>query len=139
MCPIRSGAFAKRNNTMFKDQKKDTDVKQAETVIGASVRVKGNFHGDGDIVIEGEVEGSVKTKGFLLVGEPAKISADVTAKDARVGGKISGNIKVSGYLEIKSSARISGDIHAKEHSIEKGAILNGHCNMGENQNNEDKK
>jgi len=116
---------------MFKDQKQNTDVKQAETIIGASVRVKGNFHGDGNIVIEGEVEGNVKTKNFLLVGKSAKISADITAKDARVGGKVSGNIKVQGYLEIESSARINGDIHAKELSIEKGAILNGHCHMGD--------
>ncbi|MCK5211365.1 polymer-forming cytoskeletal protein [Candidatus Parcubacteria bacterium] len=121
---------------MFKDLKKDTDAKQAETVIGASVKVKGNFHGDGDIIIKGEVEGNVKTKNFLLVDKSAKVSADVSAKDACIGGKISGNIKVSDYLEIKSSARISGDIHAKELSIEKGAILNGQCHMGDNQRKE---
>lgn len=131
ICPIRRWALPKANNFMFKDQKKDTDVKQAETIIGASVKVKGNFHGDGNIIIEGEVEGSVKTKNFLLIGKSAKISADVTAKDARVGGKVSGNIKVQGYLEIESSARINGDILAKELSIEKGAILNGTCHMGD--------
>ena len=124
---------------MFKDQKKDTDVKQAETIIGASVRVKGNFHGDGNIIIEGEVEGSVKTKSFLLVGKTAKISADITAKDARVGGKVSGNIKVQGYLEIESSARINGDVNAKELSIAKGAVLNGHCNMGDNLKSDENK
>ncbi|MCK5062048.1 polymer-forming cytoskeletal protein [Candidatus Parcubacteria bacterium] len=114
---------------MFKDQKQNTDIKQAETIIGASVKVKGNFHGDGNIIIEGEVEGSVKTKNFLLVGKTAKISADIAAKDARIGGTISGNIKVQDYLEIVSGARVNGDIHAKELSIEKGAILNGHCHM----------
>ena len=124
---------------MFKDQKKNTDAKQAETIIGASVKVKGNFHGDGNIVIEGEVEGNVKTKNFLLVGKSANISADVSAKDARIGGKISGNIKVQDYLEIESSARISGDIHAKELSIEKGAILNGQCHMGDSLKNVENK
>jgi cytoskeletal protein CcmA (bactofilin family) len=124
---------------MFNDQKKDTDVKQAETVIGASVKVKGNFHGDGNIIIKGEVEGNVKTKNFLLISNSAKVTADVSAKDARIGGKITGNVKIQNYLEIESSAQISGDIHAKELSIGKGAILNGQCTMGDNLKNDENK
>ena len=68
--------------------------KEAETIIGASVKVKGNFHGDGNMIIEGSVEGSVKTSGELHVGDKAKISANMEAENARVGGEINGNIKV---------------------------------------------
>ena len=118
---------------MFNKESGEANIKDAETIIGQSVKVKGNFHGQGNIIIEGEVEGSVKTKNFLLIGDKAKIIADIQAKDANISGKITGNITVEGYLEIKSSAKIRGDVSASLISIEKGAILNGNCRMGKDQ------
>lgn len=113
---------------MFNNNK-ETSFKEAETIIGPSIKVKGNFHGEGNIIIEGIVEGSVKTNQSLLVGNKAKISADVSAKSATIGGEITGDIKVKESLEILSSAKIFGNISAGQLSIEKGAILNGHCEM----------
>ena len=114
---------------MFEKKDNETNIKEAETIIGHSVKVKGNFHGQGNIIIEGRVEGSVKTDNYLLIGEKAKILADIKAKDAKIGGEIQGNIKIAGYLEIKSSAKIKGDIETSHISIEKGAIINGNCLM----------
>lgn len=114
---------------MFSKENEETKIKQAETIIGPSIKVKGNFHGQGNIIIEGIVEGSIKTNNFLLVGNKAKIIANIEAGDAKIGGEVQGNIKVKGYLEIKGSAKIQGDIEAAEISIEKGAIFNGKCTM----------
>lgn len=108
----------------------------AETVIGPSVKVKGNFHGEGNIVIEGIFEGSVKTNNKLYIGKKAKVTASVEAKDAKIGGEIKGNIKVGGYLEITSSAKISGDIETSALSIERGAQLDGRCAMSSVDNKE---
>ena len=113
---------------MFSKDKK-IEIKDAETVIGPSIKVKGNFHGEGDIVIEGNVEGSIKTNSFLFVGDKAKILAEVEAGDAQIGGSITGNIKIKGYLEITANAKIVGDIETSAISIEKGAIINGKCTM----------
>jgi cytoskeletal protein CcmA (bactofilin family) len=103
------------------------DLKEVETIIGHSIKIKGNFHGQGNIVIEGEVEGSIKTDNFLLVGDKARIIANIEAKNAKISGEVTGNLKIDGYLEILSSARILGDIETKEISIEKGARFNGKC------------
>lgn len=116
---------------MFKNNNNNASS-NAETIIGPSIKVKGNFHGDGNIIIEGMVEGSVKTNSFLLVSSKAKILADIKAKDAKIGGEINGNIRVEGYLEILSTAKIFGDVEAALISIEKGAILNGKCLMTKN-------
>jgi cytoskeletal protein CcmA (bactofilin family) len=123
---------------MFKNEPQETKNKQAETIIGPSVKVKGNFHGEGNIIIEGEVEGSVKTKNNLNVVSGAKISADIEAKNARIGGEITGAVKVDGFLEIESSAKINGDINCEEISIARGAKINGNCRM-EKVNSEIKK
>jgi cytoskeletal protein CcmA (bactofilin family) len=119
---------------MFERNQKEFDVKEAETIIGPSVKVKGNFTGQGNIIIEGEVEGNIKTNKFLLVGNRAVITASIDASEAKIGGTINGNITIKGYLEITASARITGDINAAEISVERGAMINGKCNMSGEKN-----
>jgi cytoskeletal protein CcmA (bactofilin family) len=109
--------------------KNEATFKEAETIIGPSIKVKGNFHGEGNIIIEGIVEGTVKTNQSLLVGNKAKITANIKAKTATIGGEVSGDIEVKGYLEVLSSAKIFGNMTSSQISIEKGAIINGKCEM----------
>jgi cytoskeletal protein CcmA (bactofilin family) len=101
----------------------------AETVIGASVKVEGDFTSEGDVHVQGIVNGSMKTKGNLRVDEGAKIKANVEAANASVRGEIEGNVSTNDNLEIGSSAKIAGDIITKILSIEPGAVLNGHCSV----------
>jgi cytoskeletal protein CcmA (bactofilin family) len=113
-----------------KDEK--SGLKEVETVIGPSVKVKGEFNGNGNIIIEGVFEGSLKTTNGLYVGDKAKVTADIEAKEATIGGEVVGNTKVDGHLEVTSTARISGDIESLSLSIAKGAVLNGKCTMAAN-------
>ena len=115
----------------------EENFKEAETIIGQSVRVKGDFNGNGDIIVEGIVNGSLKTRGKLRVGDSAKITASVEAKEAKIGGEIRGNVKIKNYLELTANAKILGDIEASILSIEKGALVNGKCTMT-HENNESK-
>lgn len=110
---------------MFNKDNKAEKFKDAETIIGASIKVKGNFVGQGNIVIEGHLEGSIRTEADLFVGEKAKIVANIEASQATVNGEVKGNLKIHDYLAIGSAAKIFGDIVYSEISIEKGAIING--------------
>jgi cytoskeletal protein CcmA (bactofilin family) len=114
---------------MFNKESEVVGLQKAETVIGPSIKVKGDFHGEGDIIIEGSVEGEISTKQFISVGANAKIVANITANNAKIAGTINGDLRVAGYLEILHTAVIDGDVHASEISIEKGAILHGKLNM----------
>lgn len=110
---------------MFNKDTKTERFKDAETIIGSSIKVKGNFVGQGNIVIEGQLEGSIKTEANLFIGEKAKIVANIEAAEATINGEVKGNLKIQDYLAIGSSAAIFGDIMYSEISIEKGAIING--------------
>jgi cytoskeletal protein CcmA (bactofilin family) len=114
---------------MFKQENKN-NPKEAETVIGPSVVVKGNLNSNGNIVIEGILKGGVKTSGDVFVGDKAQITADVEAKTARIGGEISGNIKIENTLYLTSTAKILGDIACALLAVEQGAIINGRIIMG---------
>lgn len=100
-----------------------------ETVIGASVKVDGDFASEGNVLVQGILNGSLKTKGNLQVDEGAKIKADVDAVNAQVSGEIEGNVTIKDNLELGSAAKIAGDIITKILSIQPGAVLNGHCSV----------
>ena len=103
--------------------------KTEETIIAHGVRVEGDFKSQGNVVIEGDVSGSVAVAGDLQVGKDAKINADIVAKNAVVAGEIRGNIQVDGRLEFLESSKMIGDASADVLSISAGAQINGKITM----------
>ncbi len=101
-----------------------------DTVIAAGVKVEGDFTSAGNIIIDGEVSGTLRTDMDLVVGPEAKITANVTARNARIAGEIRGNIAVTERAELVSTAKISGDVQARILVVEAGAVMNGRCTMG---------
>jgi cytoskeletal protein CcmA (bactofilin family) len=105
--------------------------KEVETIIGSTVKVEGDFKGNGDVVVEGEVSGKLSTKGNLSVGENAKINASVAAANAIIAGEVVGDLKVKESLELTSNAKVTGDIDVKVLTIATGASINGNIRMEE--------
>ena len=102
---------------------------EAETIIGPSVNVEGDFASKGNMTIEGSVSGTVKTERDLRIGSEAKLAADVWAANAFVAGEVRGNMKVEEKIELTESAKIFGDIEASILIMAPGSILNGRCTM----------
>lgn len=101
-----------------------------ETVIAVGVKVEGEFNSQGNVLIEGVVEGSLKTERDLRVGDKAKIDADVNAANAVIAGEVHGNMVITERLELEPTARISGDIKTKTLVVATGAEINGRIVMG---------
>jgi len=104
-----------------------------ETIVGPSVKVEGEFVSEGNIVIEGQVSGTVKTAKHLRVEEGAKINANVGAESALVSGEVHGNMKINSTLEMTPTAKIYGDVETKTIIVAAGAILHGRCLMDESE------
>lgn len=114
---------------MFKNAPTDSVNGGAPTVIGASVKVDGDFTGQGDIIVEGIVHGKLKTDHNVRIGEQARVQAHITAANATIAGEVRGNIKVKDTLELASTAKIFGDIETKVVSVAAGAVVNGKLTM----------
>ncbi|MBU2566826.1 polymer-forming cytoskeletal protein [Patescibacteria group bacterium] len=102
------------------------------TVIAKGVRLEGDFKSQGDVLIEGEVHGTIQTDSLLTVGPEASVKAGITASDAVIAGKIDGNTNIKNRLEVKSTAQILGDIVCQTAVIEAGAKLQGNIKCGGN-------
>lgn len=117
---------------MFGNKDKSFEnIKDAETVIGPAIKVKGNFHGKGNIIIEGSLEGSIKTDSSLLIGEKAKVKASIKAKEAIINGSVDGNVNIDKSLSLGKTASLKGDVICAEISIDQGAKINGNFAMHE--------
>jgi len=111
---------------------KDLKIKpeEAETIIGAGVRVEGTFNAVGNVVVKGELVGSMETQSDVYLMEGGVIEANIKASNAIIAGRVKGNLKVEEKIELNSTARLSGDINCQSLSIEEGAILHGKCKVG---------
>ena len=101
-----------------------------ETIIAQGVKVDGDFHSQGDVMIDGEVTGSIETAQALTIGERARIHANVTAKTAVVAGEVKGNLHAVERLELLATSVVEGDIETANLSVASGAVVNGKITMG---------
>ena len=96
------------------------------TLIGKSVAIKGEVWCDGDLYIDGQVEGTIDPKGNrLTIGPNGRVKANVIARALVVQGKLEGNIQASERVDLKQSAIVVGDIVTRRISIEEGAHIKG--------------
>jgi cytoskeletal protein CcmA (bactofilin family) len=95
------------------------------SLISSDVSIVGNIKCDGEVQIDGVIEGDIHT-GILEVGKSATINGEIVADKVRINGSVNGRIKARS-VELFSTARVIGDIMHENLSIETGAFLEGHC------------
>lgn len=99
-------------------------------VVGPSIHINGDLHGEEDLIIEGEVKGTVHLKNnSLTIGTHGKITADVYAHTVFVDGYIEGDIYGSEQISIRKTAQMQGNITAPRVSLEDGARFKGTIEM----------
>lgn len=101
----------------------------SETIIAQGVKVEGDFRSNGDITIDGELNGSLATAASLHIGESAVIHAEVSAKNAVIAGSVVGNVQVEDGLQLLASSNVTGDIVTNRLSIAEGSVVNGRISM----------
>jgi len=94
--------------------------------VGRTLRIKGELHGGEELVIDGEVEGTVDLgESRLTVAPQGRVQADVRAKEIIIEGQLRGTAHAGDRLHIAKSGNVSGDLVAARVSIEDGAYFKG--------------
>lgn len=97
----------------------------APSFLSANMQAHGNFSTDGEVQIDGSVEGDVSAAKISL-GEHAKIDGHIRADEAVIRGEVRGSIHAR-TVHIAKSARVTGDVWHEVLSIEAGAYIEGQC------------
>jgi len=104
-----------------------------ENVLGPTASFEGQLRADGNVRIDGHFEGAVETAGNVIIGEKAKVTADIKAGNVQVWGAVKGNITATGRLEILPSGRVWGDIRVSSMLIDEGGMFRGNSVLIGNQ------
>lgn len=95
------------------------------SIISASLRIVGNLVSDGDIQVDGIVDGDVQSRS-LTISQGASVNGSIAAETVRIDGAVNGHIKASNVM-LGPTARVFGDIIHASLVVEAGAFLEGHC------------
>ncbi len=112
---------------MFK--KKENSHNNIDTILGKGGIFKGSFEVESGVLIDGKVEGDVKSKGILIVGKDGYIIGNVWASDLIISGKIEGKVYIKNRVEVQSTGRIEGELHCKVLVVDEGGYVNGIMDM----------
>ena len=97
--------------------------RSAPSVLSPDLTVVGNIRTEGDIQIEGTVEGDIRAH-QLVIGESATIRGEIVGDEVVVNGRVVGRVRGL-KVRLSASARVEGDIIHKTIAIESGAHFEG--------------
>jgi len=102
------------------------------SILGPTLQFKGELSADDDLIIRGRVEGSIKHKQRLTVGQEGRIAASIHAQTVVVEGTVEGDITAAKSVTVKGSAHVRGNLAAPSVTILEGATFNGGVDMNPN-------
>lgn len=108
-------------------------------LIMEGTRFEGKLTFQNKMRIDGEFVGQIESKDQLIVGEAAKIDAEISVGELVVMGEVKGKIKHCDNLQITEAGRIIGDITVKTLEIKPGGVFEGNCVMIKNSHSNDGK
>ena len=100
-----------------------------DLLLGRGVRFEGKLTFAGTVRIDASFIGTIVTDDVLVVGEAARIDANITCGTIVVHGEVNGNVQAKSGVEIRSSGKVRGDLETPSLVIEKGAFFQGATRM----------
>lgn len=95
------------------------------SVLGPTLRFKGELHADEELLIKGQIEGSITHSQRITVCSEGIVKANIKAQTIVVEGTVEGDLQADKAIQIKDTARLKGNVHAPSVSIVEGAQFNG--------------
>jgi cytoskeletal protein CcmA (bactofilin family) len=111
-------------------QKRSIRSASAPSIISADLVVNGTLTSQGDIQVDGRVEGDVRSVG-LVIGDKAVINGEIYAEDVTVRGRVQGSIRARKVL-LCSTCHVEGNILHEAFAVETGAFFEGNCRHADN-------
>ncbi len=100
-------------------------VRSSDLRLGRGVWLEGKLTFSGTVRIDATFQGSIVTDGVLVVGEGAKVDADIACGTIVVEGEVNGNVKAKEAVELHRSATLRGEVETPSLAVERGALFEG--------------
>ena len=107
----------------------DSPTVKHPSVLGPTLKFKGELIAEENLLIHGQVEGSIKHSSLLTVAEAGKLNANVTAEYVAIDGNVVGDIGGSKSVIVSEGADVTGNIFSPVVTLREGATFNGSIDM----------
>ncbi len=131
--PVPPPAEPRVNTAMNNNSSNNTSATSptaVTAVIGPKIRFKGELIGEEDLLVQGQIDGTINLKDHnLVVGQQGVVKANVIAKTVTIEGNVEGDLFGQEKITIKASSNVNGNITADRVSLEDGAKFRGSIDM----------
>jgi cytoskeletal protein CcmA (bactofilin family) len=98
-------------------------------LLGRGSEFEGKLTFEGTVRIDGKFSGEIVTNDVLVIGEGAKVQAEINAGSVVINGEVQGNIRAKTSIELRQPAKVQGNLETPSLSIDKGVIFEGSSKM----------
>lgn len=99
------------------------------SVLGPTLRFRGELSAQEDLVVQGSVEGSITHTQSLTIGTEGSMSGDIRARVIVIDGKVDGDLYATESVNIRATAKVKGNVFAPRVAIQDGAFFQGQVDM----------
>jgi cytoskeletal protein CcmA (bactofilin family) len=103
---------------------------QSGALLSRGVSIKGSVKFLNELLIDGDVEGTIESTGTLTIGEHACIGGEIRTKSVEVQGTVEGNIFVTERCELQAGCTLRGDIEAPRLVVNDNVTFLGSAKVG---------
>jgi cytoskeletal protein CcmA (bactofilin family) len=103
---------------------------QSGALLSRGVSIKGSVKFLNELLIDGDVEGTIESTGTLTIGEHACIRGEIRTKSVEVQGTVEGNIFVTERCELHAGCTLRGDIEAPRLVVNDNVTFLGMAKVG---------
>ena len=104
--------------------------KDEVTIISAGVYIEGKVTSNGNVRIDGRLQGDISAEGNVTVGEGGEVNGQIKAEVINVGGTVNGSLSAREKVVLEAKSNLKGDLITKILVIEAGAMFDGKSSMG---------
>jgi cytoskeletal protein CcmA (bactofilin family) len=90
-------------------------------VLGRGVRVRGRLQGEGDLRIEGAIDGDVRVSGVVEIAEGGTVHGEIAGQRVVVEGTLEGDVTSEGTIVVRGGAKVRGDLRGTEIALDETA------------------
>ena len=106
------------------------ELQRGSAHLSRGVSIKGSVKFLNELLLDGEVEGTIVSTGTLTIGEQARVRGEIRTKSVNVRGTVEGNIFVTERCELQANCTVRGDIEAPRLVVNENATFLGSAKVG---------
>jgi cytoskeletal protein CcmA (bactofilin family) len=111
------------------EAKAAADAAPRASVLGPTLRFRGELSAQEDLIVQGSVDGSITHTQSLTIGTDGSMKGDIRARVIVIDGKVEGDLYATESVNIRATAKVKGNVFAPRVGISEGAFFQGQIEM----------